>query len=440
VSRPSRIYISCWFEGGFTFEAAEAILGGTDSLGILRRWNLLHLESERYTPDSLVEAVLSPDLSAHTFHYEFYKHLVEKHKNTQDYAGLQPESENLETAFDWAMAIGKPREALDLLKLTYNLWYHLRRFDYRLECAKRVSAALEDQPDKILWAAAKNTLGYLYMELPTGDREHNLYEAIKYYKAALVYRTPRVDPKEYATTQNNLGIAHRKLAGIRDKLANLHEAIKYYETALVYRTPQAIPLDHAITKHNLGNAYRELSKLENQVANLHKAIQCYEAALTYRRPETTPISYGMTHNMLGNTYNELASIEDQLGNLYRAIKYYEIALVYCTPQKAPLYYAQAQNGLGNVYRNLAQLENTSANLNRSIECFKLALLYRTPHIVPLEYAATQKNMGFTYHKLGEIEKSCAAWHEAKKYYLLMRSMDKADEVVKELVKLGCESS
>jgi tetratricopeptide (TPR) repeat protein len=474
-------------KGGFTDPAAEAILGSVESLRILRRWNLLHLDAGRYTPDVLVEAALEADTSAYPAHYEFYYELAEKHDEAQDYLGLDPESENLEAAFEWAMAVGDFEKAYWLGGNACSFFLANRgRFDQSKTWLERVALVLEGQLDNHLGGNLQNSLGNLYLGLTTGDKGTNLYRAIAFYEAALVYWTPSVDPLDYAMTHSNLGIAYLGLADIEDPKANLRKAIAAYETALVYRMPQTTPLDYARTQHNLGNAYQSLAGIEDQEGNLQRAIAAYETALVYRVPQIAPLSYAMTQNNLGsvyqslagiedpkanlrkaiaayetalvywtsqtapldyartqhnlgNAYQSLAGIEDQEGNLQRAVTAYELALAYLMPQLVPLDYAVVQNNLGNAYLRLAKVQDREANLHRAVTAFEEVLVYWTPEAVPEDYATIQRDLGRAYRVLGEVEKACAAWREAEKYYRLVEMADRVAMVSEWIEKYGCGS-
>jgi tetratricopeptide (TPR) repeat protein len=416
------------FKGGFTDPAAEAILGDVESLRILRRWNLLHLDSGRYSPDPLVEAALEADSSAHPAHYDFYYALARKHNEAQDYLGLDPESDNLTAAFEWTMGAGEFEKAYWFRNACSTFLANRGRYDQRKAWLEQVAEALHGHPDEGLGANVQNSLGVLYQNMPTGDRRENLRRAIAAFEAALVYWTPQTAPLDYAMTQNNLGITYSVLAALEAREANLRHAIAAFEAALDYYTPQATPLHYATTQNNLGAAYWDLAQIENREANLRRAIAAFEAALVYWTPQTAPLDYAMTQNNLGNTYSKLAQIENREANLRHAIAAYEAALVYYTPQAAPLDYAMTQNNLGNTYSDLAKLEDREVNLRRAIAAYEAALLYRTPQAAPLDYAMTQRNLGNAYEDLGDMEKACTAWREAEKYYRLMGYIDKADDV------------
>ncbi len=77
----------------------------------------------------------------------------------------------------------------------------------------------------------QNNLGNAWSDLPSGNRDENLRQAIACYEAALRVRTETDFPQDWATTQNNLGNAWSNLpSGNRD--ANLRQAIACYEAAL----------------------------------------------------------------------------------------------------------------------------------------------------------------------------------------------------------------
>jgi tetratricopeptide (TPR) repeat protein len=217
--------------GGFTLEAAEALLGESAlaSLSLLRRWTLLRLESERYAPDVLVEAALTPDASAHAAHHIFCLALARAHDQRQDYAGLNIESDNLTAAFEWAMDAGEGEKALALLNATGHFLLNRGRAREFATQAQRVSAALAEHPDKQVWANAQNTLGNAYSDLAAvEERAANLKRAVECYQRALEHYTPDAASLGYAATQDNLGLAYKKLKDKDKARAAFQEAEHYF--------------------------------------------------------------------------------------------------------------------------------------------------------------------------------------------------------------------
>ena len=245
------------------------------------------------------------------------------------------------------------------------------------------------------YATTQHNLGTAYGDLPTGDRAANLARAIGCYTQALRFRTAKAAPLDYATTQNNLGNAYAALP-TGDRAANLARAIDCYTQALRFRTAQSAPLDYATTQHNLGNAYRGLPT-GDQAANLARAIECYTQALRFQTAEAAPSDYARTQTNLGNAYGELPT-GDRAANLARAIGCYTQALRFRTAKAAPLDYATTQNNLGNAHAQLPTGDR-AANLARAIDCYTQALRFGTAEAAPLDYATTQNNLGNAYRDL-----------------------------------------
>ncbi|MBZ0280816.1 MAG: toll/interleukin-1 receptor domain-containing protein [Anaerolineae bacterium] len=433
--------------GGFTYAAAKAIaspplyevergLGGEvssdldDALSTLQTYRFITFDGNRYTIDPLVIAAVGEDPAAHTPHYDYYKALANNHRKKQDYLGLDPESANLESAFEWAFATRDGEDALWLANACGIFSQNRGRFAQKLDWSKRVADKLAEHPDKMLWANAQNSLGIDYRNHPLGSRRENLQRAIESYQAALQYYTPAAAPLDYAMTQNNLGAAYQTLAEIEDLVNNLRRAIESYQAALEYRTPAAAPLSYAMTQNNLGTAYNDLAAIEDRVNNLRRAIESYQAALEYYTPSAAPLAYATTQNNLGTAYSDLAALEDRGANLRRAIVSYQAALEYRTPSAAPLDYAMTQNNLGTAYWDLSKIEDHAANLQRAIACYQAALKYRTPILAPLSYANTQLNLGLTYEDLDDLNAAIACWREAEIYYRQMEAFEDADKMLR----------
>ncbi|MBE2271251.1 MAG: TIR domain-containing protein, partial [Anaerolinea sp.] len=399
-----------------------------ERLNALQTWQFVTFREGRYSINPLVVAAVGEDESARQPHYDYYFALARGHRERQDYAGLDVESDNLTAAFEWAL--NKDAEsALWLANECDNFLVNRGRFRQYIYGMLRVTAALVNHPDE-LRANAQNSLGIAYLNLAgVEDRAGNLRRAIAAYEDALKYRTPAAAQYDYAMTQNNLGTAYANLAGVEDRAGNLRRAIAAFEEALKYRTPATAPLDYAATQNNLAVAYRNLSEIEDRAGNLHRAIAAYEEALNYRTPAAAPLAYAMTQNNLGAAYRNLAAVEDRAENLRRAIAAYEAALQFYTSDAAPLAYATTQNNLGLVYADLAQVEDAedrAENLYRATSAYDEALKYRTPTSAPLDYARTQGNLGNALEDSGDLAGALACWREAEIYYRRMDMIADAD--------------
>src|SRR6266704_2278914 len=62
-----------------------------------------------------------------------------------------------------------------------------------------------------IYLQLQTNLGNTFSQLLTGDRRANLRRAIACYQEALRFWTPDAAPHEYATIQNNLGLAYDAL-------------------------------------------------------------------------------------------------------------------------------------------------------------------------------------------------------------------------------------
>ena len=75
-------------------------------------------------------------------------------------------------------------------------------------------------------------------------------------------------PLDWATTQNNLGNALRRLGERESGTARLEEAVAAYREALQEWTRERVPLDWATTQNNLGTALSTLGERESGTARL----------------------------------------------------------------------------------------------------------------------------------------------------------------------------
>ena len=164
-----------------------------------------------------------------------------------------------------------------------------------------------------------------------GDRAANLQKAIACFEQALRFRTPEADPLDYATTQNNLGVAYAELP-VGDRAANLQKAIACFERALRFWTSKADPFNYALTQHNLGYAYATLPR--GTVRPTCEGHRLLSGGPPLPHPEADPLDWALTQNNLGNAYRELPA-GDRAANLQKAIACYEAALRFHTPRLTP---------------------------------------------------------------------------------------------------------
>jgi tetratricopeptide (TPR) repeat protein len=164
------------------------------------------------------------------------------------------------------------------------------------------------------------------------------------FRAALDERTRARVPLEWATTQNNLGIALTALGERENGTARLEEAVAAFAAALEEYTPARAPLHWATAQNNLGVALQRLGETESDTSHLEKAIIAYRAALEERTRERAPLQWAATLNNLATV---LATLEEAVATFRSALEVYEEA-------KADFYVESARKNLTRAEALLAE--------------------------------------------------------------------------------------
>ncbi|MCA9889901.1 MAG: toll/interleukin-1 receptor domain-containing protein, partial [Anaerolineae bacterium] len=276
------------FRGGFTYDTAEFVCQSSEiedfetALETLQKYAFVSFDAttQRYSVDSFVLEVIETNMNAHKPHYDYYYAKAREHKNSNDhmtYAKLDVESDNLEAAFEWALAIDDGDSALRLMNECNGFMINRGRFQIIIEWATKVTMKLKERNDNLrLLAASQNTLAQAYRRYPQGSQVRNLQKAILIFQEALLIRTVETSPRDFAITQNNLGNAYLNLSRYQDPEMNLQKAITAYENALTFYTTKTSPSHYATIQNNLGNAYAHLTRFMHPETNLQKAISSYE--------------------------------------------------------------------------------------------------------------------------------------------------------------------
>ena len=225
-----------------------------------------------------------------------------------------------------------------------------------------------------------------------GDSEH-LERAVTAYRAALEVRTRERSPIEWASTQNNLGIALRALGEREGDPERLERAVTAYRAALEVRTREHLPLDWASTQDNLGNALWTLGKWKSGTRRLKQAVAAYRAALEVRARERLPVDWAATQNNLGNALLAFGQRESGTERLEQAVAAYRAALDVFTRERGPRDWASTQNNLGTALGALGRRESGSERLEEAVAAYRAALEVRTRERLPVDWAQTQINLG-----------------------------------------------
>ena len=138
------------------------------------------------------------------------------------------------------------------------------------------------------------------------DSRRHLEEAVREY-LRLIAQVPRSsNPRQWATTQNNLGVALEDLGerlGGPEGLRRLSEAVEAYRQALTVGTRDDLPQDWAMTQNNLGTALWNLGERlggPEGLRRLSEAVEAYRQALTVRTRDDLPQDWALTQNNLGS--------------------------------------------------------------------------------------------------------------------------------------------
>ncbi|MCL1465761.1 CHAT domain-containing protein [Argonema galeatum] len=231
-------------------------------------------------------------------------------------------------------------------------------------------------------------------QLPLGNRDSNLEIAITGYNVVLTVYNRQDFPKNWATTQNNLGNAYSDRI-IGEKAENIELAIKCYQQALQVRTHEAFPQDWAMTQNNWGNAYSDRIQGE-KAENIELAIDCYKQALQVLTREALPQDWAGTQNNLGTAYSDRIKGE-KAENIELAIDCYQQALQVLTREALPKNWATTQNNLGTAYSDRIKGKKAE-NIELAIDCYQQALQVRTREAFTQNNAETLLNLGIAYQE------------------------------------------
>src|SRR5208282_4482411 len=267
------------------------------------------------------------------------------------------------------------------------------------------------------WASTQNDLGIALYELGTrsdGEEGRKLLEdAVTAYRSALEVRTKADLARDWAVTQNYLGNALYELGTRSDGEESrklLEDAVAAYRSALEVRTKAGLPQDWAATQNNLGNALYELGRLsgaEEERKSLDEAVAAFHSALEVRTKADLPQNWAATQNDLGNALYELGTrsgAEEGRKLLEDAVGAYRSALEVYTRADVPEDWARNQNNLGNALYELGTrggVEEERKLLEEAVAAYRSALEVRTKADFPQDWAATQNNLSDALRALGQ---------------------------------------
>ncbi|MFZ5671690.1 MAG: caspase family protein [Pseudomonadota bacterium] len=267
------------------------------------------------------------------------------------------------------------------------------------------------------WAKTQNNLGITLGAL--GDRESgsdNLLRAVKAYQAALEVFTREASLPDWGMTHNNLGGVLLSLGEREAGTTKLKEAVAAYRAA-----GEAFqnPLDRASALSNLGSALRQLGERESGTERLQEAVAAYHAALASQKREDAPLLWGLRQSNLGIALRTIGDRETGTRTLEEAITTYRLALEELTVDLAPVDWARTQSNLGNALAALGQRESNLRRFQEAVTAYRLALDHRARENAPALWALTQNNLGGALTLIGQngggalyLEEAVAAYRHA----------------------------
>jgi len=269
------------------------------------------------------------------------------------------------------------------------------------------------------WAMTQNNLGIAYGARIQGEKADNIEHAIACHELALqIYTDKQLLPEDWALVQNNLGIAYsNSLLG--DRADNLEQAISAFMSALQVYTHEAFPYEWSRTQNNLGSAYSNRIR-GDRANNLEQAISAFMSALEVYTREAFPYEWSRTQNNLGSAYSNRIR-GDRANNLEQAISAFMSALKVYTREAFPYEWSRTQNNLGSAYSNRIRGDRAD-NLEQAISAFMLALQVYTREAFPYEWSRTQNNLGSAYGSLirgnraNNLEQAMGAFELALQVY------------------------
>ena len=201
-------------------------------------------------------------------------------------------------------------------------------------------------------------------------------------------------PLDWATTQNNLGIALVRLGERESGTARLEEAVAAYRAALTERTRERVPLDWAMTQNNLGNALSSARRAGERHGaaggggrRLSRGADGADArARAARLGEDAEQS---RHRAVERS----ASARAARRGWRRRSPPIAQALTEWTRERVPLDWAMTQNNLGNALSSLGERESGTARLEEAVAAYRAALTERTRERVPLLLGADAGESG-----------------------------------------------
>jgi len=259
-------------------------------------------------------------------------------------------------------------------------------------------------------------IGLAEAQDPEGDTHESVGGAIARMRRTLDAVDATTSPGTVALIQTNLASALLRHGG-PDHLSELEEARSLSEDALRYRSPELNPRDWAFTQLNFGAAVEQLPSAER--SDLEQAIRSYEAVLAQERAVDERWLMGYTNFSLGRLYlglsDENLEILDSHPRLSRLVesgealviagRYLELAVRDSAVAPERIHHGRALAALARVREKLEDLAGATIAVREALEIL-------TIDSEPIGCAHAAQQLGWLKAQEQDWDGSAAAYRAA----------------------------
>lgn len=190
---------------------------------------------------------------------------------------------------------GKAACHLHIGLLYNNMGDYTQALDHYFQCVE-LSKFYEEE-DPAMMGKVMNNIGTVYMN------QHKYDDALRFFRSAIVYKEKANNPKELASTYNNIGSIYLE--------SNQDSALYFFNISLELRTKAQDYRGLGIVHKNMGEAYFRQEKYKEAEENLN-------LSLMYRERVSDKVGIANTLIALGKLKDKLGKYADGLKLLLRA--------------------------------------------------------------------------------------------------------------------------
>lgn len=277
---------------------------------------------------------------------------------------------------------------------------------------------------RIDWGDTQARIGRVHFVLAESGVDGAVEASIAAFRAAAAALSRREAPDLWASAIDDLGNAVLRRAWVGADAAAVAEAIEHYRQALEVRTRAHDPRAWAETQQNLGLALY-LAGRDGDDSSLTASAQAFDAALSVYSRDATPLEWARAHNNLSLTLMEVGRISGDAGMLRLAVESAEHASELWSREVAPRYWVKAQINLGGALSTLGDFGDMQAR-ERALEIFRSLLDVVRREDSPLEWAGIQHNLGLVHRAAvmrGDLSQTLQAEEAFRAALAMYREID-----------------